>query len=421
MTTTLSHPLDERISERITPPFWVKRVRIEGYKSIAYCDVTLEPFTVLLGRNGAGKSNFLSALALLGDALTADVREMFGNGRRLDEILCRRDRTDRFSLGVDLEVWDIHTKKTYDVSYEIGVPASQKTWSDRFEERLHLVEQGSGRELGFTVRNSEITWSGDTTGLRYRPTQIPHPYKFLLGYLGESPLLPVHEGLRWMGFYNFHPDSIREHQPREGSNFLDRHGKNLPGVIASLEELDTERLERIQAYLRVIVPEVEGFKRVRYGDFETVRFDVRCAEGEPISFDASSMSDGTLRAMAALLAVFQMALPVGDATVVGIEEPEASLHPAAIRALLDALLEATPHTQVILTTHSSELLAEPLIKLEQIRVVRLCDGRTQIAPVDAASLEIVRHEWNTLAGLHQEGRLEPNPEDLERQGKRPGT
>jgi predicted ATPase len=418
MATELKSVFDEPVEERITPPFWVKRARIEGYKSIACCDVTLEPFTVLVGRNAAGKSNFLSALALLSDVPTADVRQMFGCRRNIDEVLYRSGHADRFSIGVDLEVWDHQARKTYDVCYEVAVPARQHHWWEHIHERLHLVEQGSGRECGFVVDAGTVTWSGDTSRLHYRPTQLPHPYRLLLGYMGETPILPVNEGLGWMGFYNFHPDSIREHQPKEGGVFLHRHGKNLPRAIASLQEIEPERLDRIRAYLRVIVPEVEGFERVMYGDFETVKFLVRSSEGASLAFDASSMSDGTLRATAALLAVNQMALPVGDATVVGIEEPEAALHPAAIRSLLDALLEATTHTQVILTTHSAELLAEPLITPSQLRVVRLSNGRTQIAAVDAASREIVQRELNTLAGLHQEGRLQPDSDDLERQEKR---
>src|SRR5262249_19256502 len=159
-------------------------------------------------------------------------------------------------------------------------------------------------------------------------------------------------------------------------------------------------------------------RRVSYGDFETVQFDVRCSAGGPLSFDASSMSDGTLRATAALLAAFQMPLPVEEASVVGIEEPEAALHPAAIRSLLAPLMEATADTQVLLTTHSSELLAEPPVTPAQVRVVRLVDGQTEIATVDAASLEIVREELNSLAGLHQEGRLKPDPDDVVRQRQR---
>src|SRR5947209_4913024 len=123
MTTMQTRLAHEPVIERITPPFWVKRVRIEGYKSIASCDVALEPFAVLVGRNGAGKSNFLSALALLGDVPTADVREMFGGRLSMDDVICRRSQDNRFSVGVELEVQDRQNSKTYAVSYEVRVTA----------------------------------------------------------------------------------------------------------------------------------------------------------------------------------------------------------------------------------------------------------------------------------------------------------
>ena len=59
---------------RTKPPF-LRRVRIERYKSIAYCDVSLQPLTILVGRNSSGKSNFLNALAFLRDALARGTDE----------------------------------------------------------------------------------------------------------------------------------------------------------------------------------------------------------------------------------------------------------------------------------------------------------------------------------------------------------
>ena len=98
-----------------------------------------------------------------------------------------------------------------------------------------------------------------------------------------------------------------------------------------------------------------------------------------------------------------------------IEEPETALHPAAMRALVDALDEATGRNQILLTTHSAEMLDNPTIRPENVRVVQMVDGRTEIGPVDAASVEIVKRQLNTLGGLERENRLEPDPDDLDRQ------
>ena len=86
-----------------------------------------------------------------------------------------------------------------------------------------------------------------------------------------------------------------------------------------------------------------------------------------------------------------------------------------MRALVDALDEATLRTQVLLTTHSADMLDNPTINPENVRVVQMIDGRTVIAPVDAASVDIVRRDLNTLGGLERDNLLEPDPDDLERQ------
>src|SRR6185437_15447891 len=72
MATAAENEVIAESGERTKPPF-LRRVRIRGYKSIAFCDVTLEPLTILVGRNASGKSNFLDALAFLRDALDEGV------------------------------------------------------------------------------------------------------------------------------------------------------------------------------------------------------------------------------------------------------------------------------------------------------------------------------------------------------------
>src|ERR1700684_3773480 len=74
MTTASSTESDETTEVLAKPPF-LRRVRIRGYKSIAFCDVALEPLTILVGRNASGKSNFLDALAFIKDAMETNITE----------------------------------------------------------------------------------------------------------------------------------------------------------------------------------------------------------------------------------------------------------------------------------------------------------------------------------------------------------
>ena len=61
---------------------------------------------------------------------------------------------------------------------------------------------------------------------------------------------------------------------------------------------------------------------------------------------ADNMSDGTLKVLGVLLALFQSPDVAGDAHVVGIEEPEAALHPDAAGVMTDVLLDASQRVQV---------------------------------------------------------------------------
>src|SRR3954452_12897402 len=72
MSTTPSNEVADDALAQAKPPF-LRRVRIRGYKSIAFCDVTLEPLTIFVGRNATGKSNFLDALAFLSELMKMPV------------------------------------------------------------------------------------------------------------------------------------------------------------------------------------------------------------------------------------------------------------------------------------------------------------------------------------------------------------
>ncbi len=127
------------------------------------------------------------------------------------------------------------------------------------------------------------------------------------------------------------------------------------------------------------------------------------------------MSDGTLRALASLTAIFQNVQDGDRPSLVAIEEPETALHPAAMRALVSAFDAATMRTQVLLTTHSPDLLDAEEIKPENVRIVQMIDGQTMIGPIDEASVDIVRRNLDTLGGLERNDSLHIDFDDLQRQ------
>lgn len=130
---------------------------------------------------------------------------------------------------------------------------------------------------------------------------------------------------------------------------------------------------------------VHGVERKAIGPMETLEFrQAMSGAKHPWRFLAQNMSDGTLRALGVLTALFQ-GNQADAPSVIGIEEPETALHPAASAALREALQRASEQTQIIVTSHSPDLLDGPGLPADSLLAVVSNDGETRIAPVDSAS------------------------------------
>jgi predicted ATPase len=448
MKTAISKPTVHETDEHTLPPF-LRRVRIRGFKSIRFCDVPLQPLTILVGRNAAGKSNFLDALAFLRDTMEAGVAEAVKRRNSWSSMVCRMSNTAKVEIEVETtftcgrpcrRIRDNNgrpvggqrepgplpdlTGRTFQAIYHLEFSPGPQSAVIISREKLEIYDETKQLSGGFEVHNGIIQpWEPEPDSLS--ALSLPHitellsvhrPTFPLLAVLGKQPFVEIGEGLRSMGFYNFNPDSIRVLQKPNPGRLLEKDGRNLASVLAGLIEIEMESVDRVKDYLATIVEEVEGFTVAGYGDYETVCFRLRGGPSEfPLEFDAAGMSDGSLRALAALTAAFQIVLPHGYPSVVGIEEPETALHPAAMRALVDALDDATQRTQVLLSTHSADLLSGRDVNPGQVLVVRYRDGQTQLTPLDSASREIIQKELYSMAELQRMDKLDLDEADLKRQ------
>ena len=209
MSTALSNEVVTDTEEQAKPPF-LRRVRIRGYKSIAFCDVSWQPLTILVGRNGSGKSNFLDALAFL---------------RERSSSTSRRPSTPRRVSGHPLPfgvvVSRIHQVEVafsesrpgaYSARYGITFPADQTSAPPSPQEGFRFTDVTRNRTARFQAREREGGMVGQW------PVRHLFPSEFLyLGVLGERPFHSLADGLRDMGFYHFHPEAIRRLQKPKGS------------------------------------------------------------------------------------------------------------------------------------------------------------------------------------------------------------
>lgn len=406
--------MQEELPNTGTPVPFVTRVTLRNYRSIEQCDVRLRPLTLLVGRNGAGKSNFLDALRFLTEALQHSLQQAFNSRGGIAAV--RRKSTGH--------------PRNFAMRFELVLPAG-RTAIYRFAVAARRLggfvvrrEQAVVRSLeGVVLASYHIvrTGKGDDLKTGFETSFSPAPPAqsdrlYLPVVAGFLALRELYDGLTAMGFYNLNPEEMRKLQTPEHGELLVRDGRNLPSVIARLQHEEPAALERIEAYLAQIVPGVRKVERISHGGYETLQFsqEVKGA-AHPWTFEALSMSDGTLRALGILIAVAQLLGRKRPVRLVGIEEAETALHPAAAGALVDALREAAVHTQVIVTSHSPEILDRLRVDEDTLIVVHAHGNRTVLAPADRASVESLRQHLTTAGELLRMDQLEPDPEDAQRQ------
>lgn len=392
---------------------FVKRVRIRNYKSLASCDVELGAFTLLVGRNGSGKSNFLDAIRFVTDGLQTSLDHAVKSRGGIDEV--RRRSTGHphnFQIELELNLAEYHHAK---YNFEIG---SQKQGGFVVKrESLDLLMPSGEPAAHYEVVDGVVqgfhTGNGNETSTSTNAPPAVKDRLFLVTAAGYPAFREVYDGLVAMGFYNLNPQQMKEVQTPDAGELLRRDGSNLASVLARLEDVP-ERNNRIREYLQAIVPGVVDFSRKQLGNRETVEFrqEVHGARN-PWRFYAASMSDGTLRVLGILVATMQLAGLRKSVRLVAIEEPETALHPAAAGALMGCLREAAANTQILITTHSPELLDEVDIDEENLLVVEFDKGITQIAPVDAASRDAIRDYLVTPGELLRKNQLRPDRDGVQ--------
>jgi predicted ATPase len=375
----------------------ISRVVLANYKSIKRCDVSLEPLTFLVGPNGAGKSNFVEALRFLSYALSVSLEQALENRAGFQSIAHRDGETaSNINFRILLDLAD-NGKAQYDVEIRAGEngPAVVET-----EECS--VDLPNGRQW-FRVKEGSVTSNQGVIPI------ASEDKLYLVNASGLPSFEPVYRALSNIVVYNPVPDEIRGFKSAKRYRNLDRSGSALAETIWKMKDAAPERLARVLDYLRRINPNVVGVDAVSVDANFNLRFKLNRGEGHSQDFPASNISDGTLRALAVLVALFQISdrYPL---SFIGLEEPEAGLHPAAASVLFDSLVEGSTLRQIAVTSHSPDLLDREDIPLGGLRAVTMKGGCTIIGEVDQVARTALRERLYTVGELMRMDQLRPeNP------------
>jgi predicted ATPase len=340
---------------QVAMPVQLTSITVEGFKSIATMELNLNDLNVLIGANGAGKSNFVALFTLLGQLVENRVQLYVGKGGGPDALLTYgRRHTER--LTIDLRFGSNRYRANL-----IPTEADELIFED---------------EVCFFYRDGHPTpyaLSLDSAGRKETRLQEK----------GSTEAIAKHvlEAMRGWRVYHFHDTSpaARVKQLGDiGDNALLRaDAANLAAFLLNLRDTQQAQYRQIVETVRLVAPFFHDFQlRPNPSSPEKIRLEWSGTSSESY-FNANALSDGTLRFVCLATLLLQPTLP----SVIVIDEPELGLHPYAITLLASLLRSAAKRTQVIVSTQSVTLVNQ--FGPENIVVVdRDTEGSTFSRPRD---------------------------------------
>ncbi|MGI8745995.1 MAG: AAA family ATPase [Bryobacteraceae bacterium] len=349
------------------------QITIQGFKSIALIEnLALRPINVVIGPNGSGKSNFIGAFAFLHAIREGRLRDYVTAAGGAEKVLHFGSKTTKemnFRLSFENQVnqYDLSLSPAADDSL---FPTSEMAYywdKSGYPEKpfgTGLISRQQGKEAGISDPKLERTagW------VRHR--------------LGGWRLYHLHD--------TSSSSVMRKTAKVNDNRFLRPDGSNLAAFLYYLQE----RHEESYSLIRRTVQRVAPF----FGDFDLqplnlnpddIKLEWRHKSSEQY-FDASSLSDGTLRFIA--LATLFLQPETYQPSIILVDEPELGLHPYAIEMLASLIRQASVHTQVIVSTQSSPLLDH--FEPEDVLVADRVNGGTQLTRLNSQELATWLEEYS---------------------------
>lgn len=382
----------------------LERLRLYGFRSFDAEEVSLENPALLVGQNGSGKSNLTDALAFLSDAMRQPLQEVVETRGGFPVVAHRssaRGRPLNLTLSVVLRDPDAETRRAF-YSFDLR-PKSQGEFEVASE--LCAVEGRDGSIAQFhrskKPRGREH-WVSTVEGL----VPVMEPNHLVLPVIGgDRRFRAAHAFLSAMQVCRIEPRALRSLQDPESGTRLRADGSNAASVLREIERGEAKDSEVMRELLEAVVPGTVGFRVRRLGPKLTIEFSQQRG-ADAVRFPAASMSDGTLRLLGLLLAVFQRPRP----TVLVIEEPEVTMHPGAVGAITDVLRHASRFMQVVVTTHSPEVLDAEWIEDRHLRLICAEHGFSRVRAVSGPTRQALKEHLMSAGELLRANALRPSTE-----------
>ncbi len=308
----------------------ITRVEISGYKSIKQLELDLKPINILLGGNGAGKSNFISIFSLVRNIYNQNLQNYIQKKGGANSILhFGQKNTSNIELNLYFEGTN-GAENLFNINLEIG------------QENLFI-------EKTETAYKFYGEWKYKT----YEQNVNESRFKFI--NVGQA--FWVNDRLNEFDVYHFHDTGdtspMKKMADLHDNHFLRNDGSNIAAFLYLLKKKEPKSYKRIESTIKSIAPFFSCFK-LEPNRLNEEKIQLEWEEkGFPDSyFNAYHLSDGTLRFICLATLLMQ---PNPPKTII-IDEPELGLHPVAVNKLASLIRKVSQKSQVIISTQSINLI-----------------------------------------------------------------
>lgn len=361
----------------------IEEIRIQNFRALENVRLRVGDLTFLVGRNGAGKSSILDAIEFMREALTEGVRTALD---RRDGFwgVHRRGAAKDSPIGLAV-AFRVERERRRHVSVLYGF---QLAWSPETNQHgeLHLREAlkvSSKADPPFFERNGTEFKSNQGVMI---PATAGEYLVFNLIARVHDVWSDIHDALTRMRGYNLNPSLLRIAAPVGPMGHLAKDGANAGDVLDFLQNYMRDEYRWLVKHVASVTSGIKSISTLTERGRRVISFqqEPHVSPGEPF-FDASQMSDGTLRAVGVLLALCQQPQP----SLLLIDEIEGSVHPGALESLLEAAEEKIERFPVVLTTHSPEVLGTKQVTPDRVRILQWSQGMSRLYPLSAGTKKSV--------------------------------
>ena len=334
----------------------LKLISISGFRSIQDLDLTVGDLNVLIGQNGAGKSNFIEVFRFLHEVLSQRLQVYTAVKGGADKLLYYGSKTTK-ELNIHLVLSEAH--------YRLNLISAE---GDRMiiqnEDVFSTIYDRAGNLDG------ELIAEGSTES------------KLIKNDFWVSRL--VRQQLTDWRVYHFHDTSAEAPVKKLGdvndTTFLRADAGNLAAFLWYMQQKKTRHYDRIISTIRLVLPFFSDFlfRPNPYNEQKILLewYDIK----SNMLFNASDLSDGSLRFICLVTLLLQPELP----SLILLDEPELGLHPTALALLAELLKKTSTRTQVIVSTQSVNLVNA--FAPDNIIVVDRKDGHSVFQRLETESL-----------------------------------